>query len=107
MDDESSATDEDSDEGDPEDEDEATQGIGGSLVDIIKPALLNRKSNSPDLSKSPYDNILDKEAIEVKHFPEAEDEPKDEEEEELQVKTRLKILPVLTREHYTSLLHWV
>jgi hypothetical protein len=22
-------------------------------------------------------------------------------------KTRLKILPVLTREHYTSLLHWV
>jgi hypothetical protein len=23
------------------------------------------------------------------------------------VKTRLKILPVLTREHYTSLLHWV
>jgi hypothetical protein len=23
------------------------------------------------------------------------------------VKTRLKILPVLIREHYTSLLHWV
>jgi hypothetical protein len=23
------------------------------------------------------------------------------------VKTRLKILPVLTREHYTNLLHWV
>jgi hypothetical protein len=23
------------------------------------------------------------------------------------LKTRLKILPVLTREHYTSLLHWV
>jgi hypothetical protein len=23
------------------------------------------------------------------------------------IKTRLKILPVLTREHYTSLLHWV
>jgi hypothetical protein len=23
------------------------------------------------------------------------------------LETRLKILPVLTREHYTSLLHWV
>jgi hypothetical protein len=30
-----------------------------------------------------------------------------EEEEEKKIKTRLKILPVLTREHYTSLLHWV
>jgi hypothetical protein len=30
-----------------------------------------------------------------------------EEEEEKKIKTRLKILPVLTREHYTSFLHWV
>jgi hypothetical protein len=29
------------------------------------------------------------------------------ENEEETYKTRLKILPVLTREHYTSLLHWV
>jgi hypothetical protein len=27
--------------------------------------------------------------------------------QQLPTKTRLKILPVLTREHYTSLLHWV
>ena len=80
--DESSATDESEESDDQGEDDDEANGIGGSLSDVLKPALLNRNSASP--KNATADDKRDDKAIEVteKHGQEEEEE-EDEDLEEI------------------------
>lgn len=72
--DESSATDDSEDDNEDKEDDEGEQGMAGSLVDIIKPAILNKIDEPIEIQDSPENKSENSEVKEEEEDSEVEEE---------------------------------